>query len=66
MDSAVSHERGMPVFYKRDLILTHLVVDKVTINSNGEERKYVVYYAGSSKLSWSHFVAFRGRSMRKS
>lgn len=48
MDAAVSHERGVPVFFKRDLILTHLVVDKININVDGEERNYVVYYTGSS------------------
>ncbi len=45
----MSHERGVPVFFKRDLILTHLVVDKININVDGEERNYVVYYTGSSK-----------------
>ena len=49
MDAAVSHERGVPVFFKRDLILTHLVVDKININVDGEERNYVVYYTGSSE-----------------
>ncbi|KAE8747691.1 hypothetical protein FOCC_FOCC005670 [Frankliniella occidentalis] len=48
MDAAVSHERGVPVFFKRDLILTHLVVDKININVDGEERNYVVYYTGSN------------------
>lgn len=53
MDAAVSHERGVPVFFKRDLILTHLVVDKININVDGEDRNYVVYYTGSSKYSIS-------------
>lgn len=28
MDKAIDHEFGNPVFYKRDIILTKLVVDK--------------------------------------
>lgn len=28
MDSAVNHEHHNPVFYKRDLVFTKLVVDK--------------------------------------
>lgn len=58
MDAAVSHERGVPVFFKRDLILTHLVVDKININVDGEERNYVVYYTGSSGYSSSFYYLF--------
>lgn len=50
MDSAVAHENGKPVFYKRDLIFTHLVVDKIRVRSYGNDQEYTVYYAGSSKL----------------
>lgn len=31
MDNAVSHEHGNPIFYKRDLVFTKLVVDKYVI-----------------------------------
>ena len=30
MDSTVAHMGGAPVFYKRDMVFTNLVVDKVT------------------------------------
>lgn len=49
MDEAVAHEHNKPVFFKRDLIFTHLVVDKVTGGTYGQENTYTVYYAGSCK-----------------
>ena len=30
MGSTVAHKGGAPVFYKRDMVFTNLVVDKVT------------------------------------
>ena len=30
MGSTVAHKGGSPVFYKRDMVFTNLVVDKVT------------------------------------
>ncbi|KAF4526524.1 hypothetical protein B566_EDAN005891 [Ephemera danica] len=48
MDSAVAHENGKPVFYKRDLTFTHLVVDKVQVRTYGNDQEYTVYYAGSN------------------
>lgn len=50
MDSAISHENEKPVFYKRDVMLTRLVVDKLRIDFVGLDLDYTVYYAGSSKL----------------
>ncbi|XP_076039740.1 semaphorin 2a [Oratosquilla oratoria] len=47
MDEAVAHEHNKPVFYKRDLIFTHLVVDRVKGGTYGKETTYTVYYAGS-------------------
>jgi len=49
MDSAISHENEKPVFYKRDVMLTRLVVDKLRIDFVGIDLDYTVYYAGSSK-----------------
>ena len=50
MDEAVSHEHQRPVFYKRDLVFTHLVVDKVTPDTRSPlASTYTVYYAGSSE-----------------
>lgn len=51
MDSAISHENEKPVFYKRDVMLTRLVVDKLRIDFVGIDLDYTVYYAGSSKHS---------------
>lgn len=50
MDEAVRHENEKPVFYKRDIIFTTLVVDKIKIESFGDESEYIVYYAATSKL----------------
>lgn len=44
MDSAVPQDNGKPVFYKRDIVFTKIVVDLLTINGNS----YTVYYAGTS------------------
>ena len=49
VDQAVSHHRHQPVFHRRDLVLTHLVVDRVTSGTFGSDREYTVYYAGSSE-----------------
>ncbi|KAF0311627.1 Semaphorin-2A [Amphibalanus amphitrite] len=48
VDQAVSHQRNQPMFYRRDLVFTHLVVDKVTSGTFGSDREYTVYYAGSN------------------
>ncbi|RWS01945.1 semaphorin-2A-like protein, partial [Dinothrombium tinctorium] len=44
MDSAVAHDNGKPVFYKRDVVFTRLVVDRLEVNGV----KYFVYYAGTN------------------
>ncbi|GIY92151.1 hypothetical protein CEXT_675802 [Caerostris extrusa] len=44
MDSAVSHDNAKPVYYKRDVIFTCLVVDMIEVDGV----KYTVYYAGST------------------
>lgn len=49
MDSAVQHEHEKPVFFKRDIIFTKLVVDKVPVDIGGAVLDYTVYYAGTSK-----------------
>jgi hypothetical protein len=48
MDSAVDHENHKPVYYKRDVVLTHLVVDIVRVVTYGNEQEYTVHYAGTS------------------
>lgn len=51
MDSAVMHESEKPVFFKRDLFFTKLVVDKIKVDIGGAILAYTVYYAGTSKLT---------------
>lgn len=49
MDSAVSHEHEKPIYYKRDLFFTRLVVDRVKVDMMGHPLEYTVYYAGTSE-----------------
>lgn len=49
MDSAISHENEKPIFYKRDIMLTKLVVDKLRIEFRGVNLDYTIYYTGTSK-----------------
>uniref|UniRef100_W8ANI8 Semaphorin-2A n=1 Tax=Ceratitis capitata TaxID=7213 RepID=W8ANI8_CERCA len=46
MDKAVNHEHNNPVYYKRDLVFTKLVVDKIRIDILNQE--YTVYYVGTN------------------
>nr|XP_022905732.1 semaphorin-2A [Onthophagus taurus] len=48
MDSAVSHENEKPVYFKRDLFFTRLVVDKIKVDIGGAILDYTVYYAGTN------------------
>ncbi|KAG8222975.1 hypothetical protein J437_LFUL002698 [Ladona fulva] len=48
MDEAVAHENSKPAYYKRDVLFTHLVVDKVKVNLYGRDVVYTVYYAGTN------------------
>ncbi|XP_039291270.1 semaphorin-2A [Nilaparvata lugens] len=49
MDSAVGHKDDKPVFYKRDLLFTKLVVDKLRYDVFGDALEFTVYYAGTSE-----------------
>lgn len=51
MDTAVSHENEKPIYYKRDLFFTRLVVDRVKVDMMGHQLDYTVYYAGTSKYN---------------
>lgn len=44
MDSAVAHDNGKPVFYKRDVVFTKIVVDKLVVAG----KEYFVYFAGTA------------------
>ncbi|XP_055920280.1 semaphorin-2A-like, partial [Eupeodes corollae] len=56
MDKAVDHEFANPVFFKRDIILTKLVVDKIRIEKLNQE--YLVYFAGTNTGSIYKIVQF--------
>lgn len=58
MDSAVRHEGDAPAFYKRDLVLTTLVVDKQFVDMLGDDITYTVFYAGTSKYMFSFLFFF--------
>lgn len=55
MDSAVRHEGDAPAFYKRDLVLTTIVVDRQFVDMLGDDITYTVFYAGTSKLTVKYF-----------
>ncbi|XP_044740244.1 semaphorin-2A isoform X2 [Chrysoperla carnea] len=48
MDGAVAHENDKPVYYKRDILFTKLVVDRLEINTIETKINYTVYYAGTN------------------
>jgi hypothetical protein len=50
MDEAVAHKDNKPVYYKRDLLFTRLVVDPLQYDVFGKRYHYTVYYAATSKL----------------
>ncbi|KAI8128918.1 Semaphorin-2A [Lucilia cuprina] len=56
MDKAIDHEFGNPVFYKRDIILTKLVVDKIRIDKLNQE--YLVYFIGTAAGNIYKIVQF--------
>ena len=47
MDEAVSHESGVPVFYKGDVAFSSLVVERLKIQGFPDDKHYTVYYAGT-------------------
>lgn len=44
MDSAVANDNGRPVFYRRDIMFTKIVVDIIEIDGI----RYTIYFAGTS------------------
>lgn len=52
MDAAVRHEGDAPAFYKRDLVLTTIVVDKQFVDMLGDDITYTIFYAGTSKFNF--------------
>lgn len=47
MDSAVAHDNGKPVFYKRDIQFSKLVVDRLEVDG----LPFTVFYVATSKIS---------------
>jgi len=50
MDEAVSHENGLPVFFKTDVAFSTLVVERLKIEGLSDFKHYTVYYAGTGKV----------------
>lgn len=46
MDSAVAHDNGKPVFYKRDIQFSKLVVDRLEVDG----LPFAVFYVATSKI----------------
>ena len=59
MDAAVRHEGDAPAFYKRDLVLTTIVVDKQFVDMLGDDITYTIFYAGTSKYFFFLNKVFR-------
>ncbi|XP_013134641.1 PREDICTED: semaphorin-2A-like, partial [Papilio polytes] len=66
MDSAVRQEGDTPAFYKRDLVLTTLVVDKQFVDMLGDDITYTVFYAGTSNGEVYKIVQWAGGGSRVS
>lgn len=44
MDSAVEHDNGKPIFYKRDVIFTRIIVDRLEVDGI----QYTAYFAATN------------------
>lgn len=53
MDEAVSHESGVPVFYKGDVAFSSLVVERLKVQNFPDDKHYTVYYAGTGGVFFS-------------
>ncbi|XP_071453669.1 semaphorin-2A-like [Hetaerina americana] len=49
MDMAVEHEFSKPAFYKRDVIFTQIVVEKLNSSVQGKDAMYTIMYIGSNE-----------------
>lgn len=61
MDSAVAHDNGKPVFYKRDIQLSKLVVDKLEVDG----LPFTVFYVATSKSNYFIITVIRIKNVRK-
>jgi hypothetical protein len=44
MDGDVNHEGGAPVFYKRDVVFTHLAVDRLATGQATQNRVIKIFF----------------------
>lgn len=58
MDSTVAQDNGQPVFYKRDVIFTRIVLDRLEVDGI----KFLVYFAGTSSGHVYKLVQWSDRS----
>ncbi|KAG8239315.1 hypothetical protein J437_LFUL015091 [Ladona fulva] len=49
MDMAVEHEFSKPAFFKRDVIFTKIVVEKMNVSVEDEEVTFTILYVGSNE-----------------
>jgi hypothetical protein len=45
MDGDVNHEGGAPVFYKRDVVFTHLAVDRLATGQTLQATKITHFFS---------------------
>jgi hypothetical protein len=48
MDQAVTHEGERPVWYKRNVVFTKLVVDVVSAGVGSELKDFIVFFVGTT------------------
>jgi hypothetical protein len=47
MDGDVNHEGGAPVFYKRDVVFTHLAVDRLATGQASKNRVIKIFFTSN-------------------
>lgn len=48
MNSQVNQQGGQPVLYKKDVLFTHIVVEKLTTGEYADEKEFTMLYVGTS------------------
>jgi len=48
MNEQVNQDGSEPVFFKRDVLFTHIVVDRVNTGEYGNEKVFTLFYVGTS------------------
>lgn len=49
MDGNVDYEGVSPVFYKRDVVFTHLAVDRLSAGVYSDQKEYTIFYIGNKE-----------------